>query len=303
MSDEASSGFGQLDPSDTASAYNVACFQISQLMKLMNTMTPVKVMAVNATGGLALAGTVDVQPLVSMIDGNNNVTPHGTVNGLTYFRMQGGKNAIILDPVVGDIGFAVFADHDISAVVSSKAAAPPGSQRRFDWADGIYVGGILNDVPDQYVLMSDSGISIVDNQGNTIVSSSGGLEITPKSGQPVTIDGKGDVTGELDVGGNLVVSGSTRIAGGATITRVLSASHSTNFGGLIPSGSVVGLAVSVPGARVGDIVVVTPDQGTNIIRVYGVVSTDTVTLVAANSFSTNIPITIVGYSILVIGTT
>src|SRR6185312_7579436 len=68
--------------------------------------------------------------------------------------------AIILDPQVGDIGIAIFADHDISSVAANKAQANPGSWRRFSMADALYVGGLLNGVPGQYVQFSSAGIEL-----------------------------------------------------------------------------------------------------------------------------------------------
>ena len=46
------------------------------------------------------------QPLVNMLDGAGDATEHGTIFGLHYTRLQGGANAIILDPQVDDIGWA-----------------------------------------------------------------------------------------------------------------------------------------------------------------------------------------------------
>jgi hypothetical protein len=78
-----------------------------------------------------------------------------------YFRIQGGQNAIIVDTQVGDIGMAAFASRDISAVVANKTAANPGSFRRFDWADALYLGGFLGAAPTQYVQFTGSTLNIV----------------------------------------------------------------------------------------------------------------------------------------------
>lgn len=172
------SHIGQQGLSSAASDYNAMRFIVWQLLGIVGTIKLVKVIAVHATGGISVAGTVDVQPLVNQIDGQGNSTPHGTVFSLPYVRVQGGVNAIIIDPVAGDIGLAVIADRDISAVKASKKQANPGSYRRFDMADGIYIGGILNAVPTQYVAFLQTGISIVDLNGNKLESSSAGWAMT-----------------------------------------------------------------------------------------------------------------------------
>jgi hypothetical protein len=91
----------------------------------------------------------------------NNAVPHGIVHSVPFIRIQGGANAIIIDPQVGDIGIAIFADRDTTGVEANKAQANPGSGRRFDMADAMYIGGLLNGVPSQYVQFNTSGITIV----------------------------------------------------------------------------------------------------------------------------------------------
>lgn len=221
MSDTASFGYGQQDPNDSASDFNLITFIVRQMMAQLDTMKLVQVKAVHGGGGaIAAAGTVDVLLLVNQLDGNGNATQQGTVYGLPWYRLQGGKNAVICDPLVGDIGFVVCADRDISAVKNSKAQANPGSLRKFDIADGIYVGGILNAVPDQYlafadgkitladkngnsILLNSSGITLTDKSGNTFVMSSSGTALTPASGQPFTVNGNTVVTGNFLLGGTI----------------------------------------------------------------------------------------------------
>lgn len=130
--------------------------------------TLVKIVAVATPENNGMVGAVDVQPLVNQVDGDGNAIPHGVIFGLGYFRAQGGLNAIILDPEVGDIGLAVFAHNDISTVKSTRSQANPGSYRRNDWSDGIYVGGLLNSTPTQYVKFGTDGITLMSPTKVTI---------------------------------------------------------------------------------------------------------------------------------------
>jgi len=123
----------------------------------------VQVVAVNTT-----AETVDIHPLVNMVDGYGNATPHGVIYGCPYFRLQAGNSAIVIDPVAGDIGIALFADRDISAVIATHAQANPGSSRAFDMADGIYLGGVLNPAPTQYIRFDSAGITITSPVAVTV---------------------------------------------------------------------------------------------------------------------------------------
>ncbi len=133
-------------------------FIIQQTLAKMQTVTLVKVVAVS--GGTGPVGSVDVQPLVNMVSGAGQGQEHGTIQSLPYMRMQGGANAIVMDPKIGDIGICAFASRDISAVKASKAPSNPGSNRRFNWSDGLYLGGTLNGTPEHLVTFADDGIHI-----------------------------------------------------------------------------------------------------------------------------------------------
>lgn len=186
-----SQGYGQFQPSDATSEFNRAAFLVRQMMGRMRTATPVLVKKVTATGGHAIAGTVDVQPLICQVDGQRNATPHGTIYGIPYFRLQGGPNAVVLDPVVGDIGYMIVSDRDMSSVKAAKAVANPGSMRKFDLADGVYVGGILNGEPTQYLEFMPDGVKLVDKNNNTFTMNAAGMQMADKFGNTFTLDTNG----------------------------------------------------------------------------------------------------------------
>lgn len=168
--------FGQQDPSTQASEYAALAFVVQQLLQKMQTVTLVRVVSCSNDGGVSPVGTVSVQPLVNQMSGDRQPTPHGVIFNVPYFRLQGGASAVILDPEVGDIGMCAFASRDISAVKTAKDAANPGSFRQYDWADGLYFGGLLNAVPTQYVRFHAGGIELkaptVHVEGNLTVSGS-----------------------------------------------------------------------------------------------------------------------------------
>ena len=143
------------------SQFNAMSFLIRQIIAGKTFGALVKVLAVGGAGGVNPPGTVSVQPLVNQIDGLGNPVPHGTVYGMPWFRLQGGSSAIILDPVVGDIGAALICDRDISNVKATGAAANPGSWRQNDWADGVYFGAFLGAAPTEYIQFTGNGINIV----------------------------------------------------------------------------------------------------------------------------------------------
>lgn len=174
---------GQLDPWSTQGEYSNILFAVRQAINLLRTADIVRVEACTNDGDLSPVGFVDVTPLVNQIDGANppNPTPHVTIFGLPYLRMQGGTAAIIMDPKPGDLGVALFASRDISKVKTAKAQANPGSFRSYDFQDGMYMGGLLNGAPEQYIQFSDAGISIV---AGSIKASDGILTPLPVLSQP-----------------------------------------------------------------------------------------------------------------------
>lgn len=150
--------------------FNSMHFVVQQATRLMSTATLVQVKKVSNAGEVAAVGHVDVLPLVNLMDGANNATSHGTVYNLPYYRLQGAGKGIILDPKVGDIGMAVFADRDISAVKKNKARSNPGSRRRFDMADGMFLGSFLGAPPTSYLQFKDDGsIVLSPDNGTTFV--------------------------------------------------------------------------------------------------------------------------------------
>lgn len=169
---------GQMGVNDSLSDFNVIAFLIRIMIGDVRTIVPVKVVAVIGGGIGATAPTVDVQPLVMQMDGAGYTTPHGLVLGLPVVRWQAGGAAIVADPVVDDIGLAVICDRDISAVETARGQAAPGSFRRHDLADGVYLGGILNPAPTKYIAVTEDGIKLADGNGNIIEMKAGSIAIT-----------------------------------------------------------------------------------------------------------------------------
>jgi hypothetical protein len=173
---------GMLQPSTLWGVHNNLAFIIQQALSKVQTATVVKVVSCSNDGGVSLVGIVDVQILVNQISGQKVATPHVTMYGLPYLRIQGGANAVIIDPQPGDIGIAIFASRDITTVKSTKAQASPNTFRTHDFADGMYLGGLLNGVPSQYVQFTATGISIV---------SPGAVNVTAPS---VTVNSSGTIS-------------------------------------------------------------------------------------------------------------
>ena len=183
MANPQGSGYaGQLGISSSVGDYNKHYFLVQRALGRVRTNQIVQVVAADSNGQVAPAGFLNVTILINQIDGIGNASPHGTIYQVPYLRLQGGTNAVIMDPQVGDIGWAGFADRDISAVVRSRISSAfsslgnvvnrfnPGSRRKFDPADGVWIGGMLNGTPTQYVAFSPAGISVVSPNAITMAA-------------------------------------------------------------------------------------------------------------------------------------
>jgi hypothetical protein len=153
------------------SPYNSLSFMIQQAIReQVNTCIICKVVGVSD-------GYVDVLPLVTQVSGKDEAIAPTTLYHLPYMRYHAGIAAVILNPVIGDIGLAVFAGKDCSNVkVGTSEPVPPASFRDNSMANGFYIGGFLNQAPSVFVELTQGGaVNItapggVNINGNVTVS-------------------------------------------------------------------------------------------------------------------------------------
>jgi len=184
--DSQSVNSGLAKPTTQWGEFNNIAFLVQQALLKVQTATLVRIESCTNNGGLDPVGFVDVTPLVNQIDGKGNATPHVTIYNVPYLRIQGGANAIIIDPQAGDVGVCVFASRDITKVKSTKKQANPGSWRQYSFSDGLYLGGMLNGTPSQYIQFNNSGVTITA----PLVTINGNVQVNG------AIVATGDVTGQ-----------------------------------------------------------------------------------------------------------
>jgi len=165
-------------------ALNAFDFVLRRVMGEKAFSSLVQVISCSNTGTAAPVGTVTVQPMVHQSDGLGNLTPHGPIYNLPYLRIQAGGNAVLCDPMAGDIGVAVFCDRDTSTVRATGQPAGPGSLRRNDWQDGIYMGCVKSAAPTNYIAINNGTIAIVSagpltiSSPNCTLDAAGNLTVT-----------------------------------------------------------------------------------------------------------------------------
>lgn len=185
--------------------FNQLSFMIRSMLSEINTCIPCKVTQVMVGSGSV--GYVKVKPLVNDMDAEGNAVDVPILPMLPYFRLQGGKVAIITDPIVGDIGLACFAQKDTSNVVAgTKEPVQAGSFRSFSMSDGWYIGGFLNASPQTYVELKQDATIIIKASSKVTINSS----LVELSGD-LKVNGKTTIVGEMDAHG---ITYSTHVHGG-----------------------------------------------------------------------------------------
>ncbi len=189
MADNSSNNIQSIYTPPNAQTSDAEAFAFN-FSRLLNSNFFIELVKVTAVKGTSPNITVDVLPLVTQTDPTGAMIENSVIYGCPVFRLQRGASAIIMDPVVGDIGIIAVCDQDITTARTSREPSVPGSNRRHSKADALYLGGFLNSQPTEYVQFTGSGINI---------KSSGTVNI---NGMKVLADGRLQLVGGAIVDGH-----------------------------------------------------------------------------------------------------
>lgn len=193
---------GWQDAFAKSNSVNAISFMIRQMLADASHVALVVVKKVTANQTDGAPPLVDVQPMVHQIDQLGTAQPHGIISNIPTFRPQSGMSAFICDPKVGDIGAVICADRDISSAVKNQAPANPGSFRRFDWSDAMYLGGFGSIDPTTYVKVDDDeGVTIQVAAGNPLTINADTINIAASDGSS---DADMELTGTLTASTDVV---------------------------------------------------------------------------------------------------
>lgn len=162
-------------------------FIVLQLLSRVHTATIVKVMS--RTDNL-----LAVQPMVLDKDTSDVVIDPGQIFNVPYLRLQGGQSAIVLDPQPGDHGICLFAERDITNVIKTRAPGAPPTTRTFFPGDAMYLGGLLNGAPTQWVRFQPSGGIDVHAAGDLSLDAAGSITIKAAGAISIEAGGALDMT-------------------------------------------------------------------------------------------------------------
>lgn len=187
-------------PQDGGTDANVQAFMMQQMLMSNAFITLAVVDEVSEDGDI-----VSVKPMIDGFTGSGDRIPKTIIYGVPVWRLQRGASAVIMTPVAGDIGLIAICDRDISGVKATRESSLPGSNRTHNYADAIYLGGVLNADPSQYVRFANDGIDIVSPLSVNINAPMASFS------DDVSIGGELNVIGEVTGAG---VKLSTHVHGG-----------------------------------------------------------------------------------------
>ncbi|ELG6863975.1 oxidoreductase [Salmonella enterica] len=203
------------NPTDVNSEINAQDFMLRQFLGRHAFITLGQVVAVDGE-------FIDARPMVMGVAADGSPVEHEVIYNLPVWRLQGGGNAVIMPPHVGDIGFLGICDRDISAVKATRQAAMPGSKRTHNYADAIWLGGVLNGTPVQFVEFADNQIRVI-SPWKVEISAPEGIVNASKS---FTVNSpKIALNGDAAVSQGLNVTGQSELSGGAQIGGIDFGSH------------------------------------------------------------------------------
>jgi len=134
--------------------------------------------------------TVDVQPLSKYLDSGEWRTPPPILGALVATFTLGG---FIMRPWInkGDIGFVIYADHDVDFIWQTGKAQIPNTERNHSPNDAIFIGGITtqnNVIPN----LADNAF-VIATQDNTVSFAISQTGISIKGN--LTVDGNINANG------------------------------------------------------------------------------------------------------------
>ena len=132
---------------------------IFNYLSKINTGEIVEITAVDSSGN-GPVGFVSVKPLLYRIGADNNNIKLGEIHNVPYYRVQGGANAVICDPEVGDIGYCGFASRDTSLLKRTRAPAGPNVNRISDISDAFLISTWSKKTAVQYIWFKGNEVHI-----------------------------------------------------------------------------------------------------------------------------------------------
>lgn len=218
--------------------YDKVISQFNSLITNVNTAMPCKVVAIEKQEqrGVNIVGFVDIQLMIEQTNGQKKGNETAIICNVPYIRIQGGTNAVIIDPEINDLGVAIFASRDITNFKEARRQTPPATWRKFSISDAIYIGGIRNQKPVQYIHFRNDGIEIyspkrVHITTPTVLIDSDNTTINTSAKTTINANGGCEINAETTNNGNVQINGNTKISGNLLVGGIIGQTGEGGGGG------------------------------------------------------------------------
>lgn len=218
--------------------YDKVISQFNSLITNVNTAMPCKVVAIGKQEqrGVNIVGFVDIQLMIEQTNGQKKGNETAIICNVPYIRIQGGTNAVIIDPEINDLGVAIFASRDITNFKEARRQTPPATWRKFSISDAIYIGGIRNQKPVQYIHFRNDGIEIyspkrVHITTPTVLIDSDNTTINTSAKTTINANGGCEINAETTNNGNVLINGNTKISGNLLVGGIIGQTGEAGGGG------------------------------------------------------------------------
>lgn len=218
--------------------YDKVISQFNSLITNVNTAMPCKVVAIEKQEqrGVNIVGFVDIQLMIEQTNGQKKGNETAIICNVPYIRIQGGTNAVIIDPEINDLGVAIFASRDITNFKEARRQTPPATWRKFSISDAIYIGGIRNQKPVQYIHFRNDGIEIyspkrVHITTPTVLIDSDNTTINTSAKTTINANGGCEINAETTNNGNVLINGNTKISGDLLVGGIIGQTGEGGGGG------------------------------------------------------------------------
>lgn len=180
---------------------------MSKALQYTDGVLPAKVISI--TPGAPM--TVQVQPLITLVTTDGTPIARAPIAGVPVFQLGGGNILLSFPVQVGDIGWIVANDRDISTYMQAGAQSPPNTYRVKNFSDSFFMPNILR----AYNLAGDDKSATLQTADGTVAIVISATGVIFKG--PVTFEGAAVFEAPVVTESTLTVEEGLAIAGG-TVT-------------------------------------------------------------------------------------
>ena len=214
-----------IDPADNDTLAGVLRFAFSQLMRNVDGMLPARVLAYDRT-----ANRVQVELMIAMVSTSGAQVSRAQIANIPVINFGGGGYILNFPLTVGDLGFVIANDRDISLFLQSYSESPPNTMRVKSFSDAVFIPSVLAN----YDTSGQDGNAVLQNLDGTVRISLSADAVTLSAGSnsiEVKTTGVTITSPTTTVTGELVVEGLTRMQGGFSSTGIATSTYTAYFGG------------------------------------------------------------------------